>query len=528
MILLNHTVQRALFAIIGSVLTIALLPMGLFAPQSETTQLMRAFNAAAWNAPGARQSTPYFLPGDAAFCFAPGEYWTMGFAARNLTADPAIRERIEAGHFNMAGFARTLSASVMDDMYARAIYLNDNTGRGGILYAVVDCIGLSDTDVNRIRALVWDWAQAAGLRGIYIAATHMHSGIDTIGLWSDIPHDGKDAAFQQHLLEQTAQALRSAFDNRQAGRLFIAQTELAGMIEDTRDPQVFDPNLTRFRFEADDGTEIYLLSAGIHPNMMGPLNPQISADFPAYAIRHIYEQTGAQAMFIQGAIGSMISVPNLYGIIREHDQGNITYGPSLVPAFGRRMGQFALGEIGSLSEEAQLPAVLNVANRQIELPIENVALLISVRLGMINHGVYRRGRGYFTTIEISYLRLGDFTESVDILMVPGELAPEIAFGGFLCRRKSANRRAYPRPAVFEALNEFEFASQRQIVFGLTNGFIGYIIPENDFYLSRWLPYFDIVHSRGGRRHYEETVSAGRQTARIISEGFFEMFHQLNQ
>ena len=528
MILLNHSVQRFLFFIIGSVLTVALLPMGLFAPQSETTELMRAFNAAAWNVPGPRRPTPYFLPGDAEFCFEPGEHWTMGFAARNLTADPVIRERIEAGHFNVAGYARTLSESVMDDMYARAFYLNDNTGRGGMLYAVVDCIGLSDTDVNRIRALVWDWAQEAGLRSIQIAATHMHSGIDTIGLWSDIPHDGKDPAFQQHLIEQTAQALRAAFENRQDGRLFVADTVLEDMIEDTRYPYVFDEMLTRFRFEADNGTEIYLLSAGIHPGMMGPLNPQISADFPAYAIRHIYEQTGAAAMFIQGAIGGLITVPNLYGIIAEHDQGNITYGPSLVPGFGQRMGQFALGEIGNLSEEAELPAVLNIASRQMELPIENIALLISVRLGMINHGVYRAGRGYFITIEIGYLRLGDLSESVDILIVPGELAPELAFGGFLCRKQSANRRRYPRPAIFEALNRYEFASQRQIVFGLANNFIGYIIPENDFYLDRWLPYFDIAHSRGGRRHYEETVSAGPQTGRVISEGFFGMFSQLSQ
>jgi hypothetical protein len=230
-------------------------------------------------------------------------------------------------------------------------------------------------------------------------------------------------------------------------------------------------------------------------------------------------------MFIQGAIGGLITVPGLYDMIAEHDQGNITYGPSKVPTFGRDIGRFTLGELGDLSSEVELPAVLNIASRQIELPVENVALLVSVRLGMINHGVYRRGRNYYITIEISYLRLGDLTESVDILIVPGELSPEIAFGGFLCRRQSANRRNYPRPSIFEALNRHEFASNRQIVFGLANNFIGYIIPENDFYLDRWLPYFDIAHSRDGRRHYEETVSAGPQTARVISEGFDRIFRK---
>jgi len=522
MLLLNPFIQRFLFALIGVVTSVALLPMGLFAPQSETTQLIRAFNAGAWHNPGSRQHNPYFLPGDTQFSFEAGEHWSMGFGYRNLTACPDIRAGIEAGEFYVAGFSQIPSESVMDDMYVRAFYLNDNTGRGGILYAVVDCIGLTDTDVRQIRSLVWGWAQ--GMRGVHIAATHTHSAIDTIGLWSvDFPHSVIHMGFRQHVIELTAQALREAYDNKQDGRLFVADTVLEDMIADTRYPYVFDEKLTRFRFEAFDGTEVYLISTGIHPEMMGTRNQQISADFPAYAIAYIYEQTGAAAMFIQGAIGSLITVPGLREIIAEHDRGNINYGPSKVPEFGRQFGRFALGEVGNLSDETELAAVLNIANRQIELPVENLSLNISVRLGMLNHGVYARRGRWFITDEISYLRLGCLVESVDILIVSGELAPEIAFGGFLGRDQAANRREYPRPALFEALNAFDFASRRQIVFGMANNFTGYVIPDNDFYLNRWLPYFDQGTSRHGRRHYEETVSPGRQTARVISEGFDAIF-----
>jgi len=532
MLLLNPIVQKILFSLIGVVLSVALLPMQALqfvAPQweelAETVGLIQAMSKAAFYDPGPKRDNPYFLPGDAQLGFAPGEHWTMGFGKANLTNTPEIRAKIAAGHYHIAGFGRTPSASVMDDMYVKAIYLNDNTGRGGLLYAVVDCIGLSGTDANQIRALVWGWANAAGVKSIQVAATHMHSGIDTIGLWADIPEDGKDAAFQQRLIEQAALALRAAYDNRQDGRLFIADTEMAGMMEDSRAPYVYDTKLTRLRFEPfdDDLSDVYLISTGVHPEMMGPANPKISADFPAYATKYIYEQTGAETMFIQGALGLLITPPDYGTVLHEHNyKGNVTYGPSLVPGWGERFGQYALGEIGRLSEEAELPAILNITSMQIDLPVENIALLLSVKLRVLNHGVYTRRGRWHIPIEISYLRLGDLNESVDILIVPGELAPEIAFGGFMEAAQSATGKAYARPALFEALDRHEFASQRQVVFGMANNFIGYIIPENDFYLHRWLPYINIGE-RNGRSHYEESVSAGRQTAKIISEGFEGIF-----
>ena len=531
MLLLNTFVQKVLFGLIGIVLGVALLPMKalqFIAPKwedlSSATTMVELLCKGAWHEPGKQRENPCFLPGDEAFDFTPGDHWTLGFGKTNLTADPEIRANAAAGRYLIAGYTHTQSESIMDDLFAKAVYLDDNTDRGGILYAAVDCIGLSDTDVKDIRALVWDWARTAKIKSIQIAATHVHSGIDTIGLWADIPYDGKDAAFQRHLIEQTAEALRLAYDNRRDGKLFVADTALEGMMEDSRAPEVFDTKLTRFRFKpTGGGKNVYLITMGCHPEMMGPYNPQISADFPAYAAQYIYEKKGAQAMFIQGALGGLITVPGLPEMMDQHRQGNVTYGPSMVPAFGKKVGQYALGELGSLSAEAELPAVLNIASAKIDFPVENIALALSAKLRILNHGIYSRWGKYYIPCEISYLRLGGLAESVDILVTPGELAPEIAFGGFMDKTQSANRKDYARPAVFEALRGYDFASGRQIVFGLANNFIGYILPENDFYLHTWFPYFNIAEDRLGRGHYEETVSAGPQTARLLSEGFDRIF-----
>ena len=136
-------------------------------------------------ASGGKQENPLFLPGDAQFLWEPGESWSLGFAKQNLTGSAEVRENIEQGVYVLPGFndiATTYrSTGIMDDLFAKAVFLDDNTGRGGILYAVVDCFGLTNTDANEIRARIWDWAREKGIRSIQVAATHTHAGIDTIG-----------------------------------------------------------------------------------------------------------------------------------------------------------------------------------------------------------------------------------------------------------------------------------------------------------------------------------------------------------
>ena len=529
-------VYKALFPLIALVMAIAWVPvtaLSWIAPGlalGETQEFIGLIAKGAAREPGCRQANPYFLPGDAAFLWEPGPNWTLGFAKQNLTGDPAIRTNIKNGRYNMAGYGHMPSSDIMDDLFARAIYLDDNTGRGGMLYAVVDCIGLSDTDTNRIRALAWEWARAAGIKSIQVAATHVHSGIDTIGIWKDLPYDGKDPEFQQWLVEKTALALRGAYDARQDGRLYVADVDSGALFEDTRAPEVFDKTITRFRFapSAANAKDVYLLCTGCHPEMVGPNNSVISADFPAYAGDYIQEATGAESMFIQGAQGALITSRDLQALLEEHSKNNTAYGMAMAKEFGVEFAQRVLGETGTVAE-IELPPLLNIASAEVEVPIENLAFILAAKLGIINHGVYSvrcRPWKYAFTAELSYLRLGDKTSSVDILVQPGELAPEIAWGGFLAKEDAALCKEYPRKAIFDYLNEYAFASERQIVFGLANSFMGYVIPENDFMVDWLLPYLDAGTDRFGTAHYEETVSAGPRTAGVLTEGFRGLFAEV--
>jgi len=523
-------VYKALFPVIALVLSIVYAPMSLLhwiAPGWE--QLAQSYETVgiltkgAWNEPSrGKPKNPHFQPGDEAFLWEPGEHWTLGFAKENITGAPEVHRGLEEGRYLMAGYGRMPAEGILDDMYARAVYLDDNTGRGGVLYASVDCIGLSNRDVNAIRALVWEWARSAGIKSIQIAATHTHAGLDTVGLWDEFLYDGKDPWFQRHVLERTAAALKAAYDARRDGQLFVGDTHVGDMFEDTRVPEVFDEKLTRFRFKPTRGNEVYLLSTGCHPEIMGPNNPMVSADFPAYAARYIYEKTGAETMFIQGALGLLVTVKDLQTILDAHREGDASYGRSLVQPFGEEIAKRAL----AITNETELRPLLNIASREFELPMENIAMILALKLGILNHEVYStplKLYKYATTCELSYIRLGDKAHGVDILCVPGELAPEIAFGGFLSAEESSSGKAYPRKAIFEYLNEYEFASERQIVFGLCNNFIGYIIPDNDYHTDWLQSTLAISTDRLGRRHYEETSSARPRTAGVITETFQSIF-----
>jgi len=482
--------------------------------------------------PGAKKDNPYFMPGDARFSWEPGKYWTLGFAKQNLTDSTEVRENIQNGVYVLPGFANnTRSMDIMDDLFVKAVYLDDNTGRGGILYAVIDCFGLTDADANNVRALVWDWARDAGIKGIQIAATHTHAGIDTIGT-GNVPYDGKVPEFQQALIEKTAQAFKEAYDNRRDGKLWLSTAESGDMFEDFREPRVFEPLITRFRFEPSLAGEkdVYLLSAGIHPEGAGEGNHVITADFPAYAAEYIMDKTGAETIFIQGALGALVTVRE-WAHEEDKYQQDSGYGLTVVKAFGREFAEHVLGERGRLSAETALPALLNFAAAEFELPLESIVFIIGIKTGFISNSAYNvKGKSYkyATTCEVGYLRLGDKDNSIDILIQSSELAPEIAMGGFLSREEAARDEEYPRKAIFEYLSEYGFASRRQIIFGMANNFIGYILPENDYVSNKWLPYLKEGKDRFGKYHYEETNSPGPDSAGALTEAFCGLFEAIDR
>ena len=175
----------------------------------------------------------------------------------------------------------------------------------------------------------------------------------------------------------------------------------------------------------------------------------------------------------------------------------------------------------SISNEEPISPAVNVKTEAIEIKCDNTALLLVRILGVLNNDISRDEDKNISIIsEVSYMELGD--KQVGVYMIPGELSPELESGNFLSAEEAANSTE----ADYKSLSEMA-RCKHNFVLGLCNDEIGYIIPENDFLLHEWLPYFNNTDDENGRRHYEETNSLGPQTAGAILEAMDRVISSVN-
>ena len=447
-----------------------------------------------------QQAAKYMLPGDETFLGTAGPGWTLGFAKTVLTPDDVGKKTYYIAGYN----SNNPAEGVLDDMYARAVFLDDNTGRGGVVLCVVDCVGLSRHDVNDIRAMVIESGRIPALRSVNVCATHTHSAIDTQGLWGkSYVSDGKDKAFMQRLKEGAAAAILAAYDARRDGTLYYGTADVSAKIADTRTPIDFDPLLTCIRFApADGGKNVYLVNMSCHPELLGRGTKKISADFPAYMGREIEARTGGDFLFFNGAIGGQLSADRIDDVLTTEGFDCEAY----MKQYGKEIGEIVLG----ISDETQLAPLVNIKSQAVSLPCDNPIFRLGKAIKILTNDIEKKPLSTKMTVltEISYLELGE--KQIGLFLIPGELYSELYSGNFLPAAESANGF----DAQYKVLSQMTDC-ERSFVVGLCNDALGYIIPDNDFLNNEWLGFFDICKDDFGRTHYEETNSVGPQTARLL-------------
>ena len=457
------------------------------------------------------ETSKYMLTGDETFSYN-GEKWTVGFAKEVLTPDDITEEAYYIAGYNTNNPAK----SVLDDMYAKAVFLDDNSGRGGVVICANDCVGISRKDINDIRKIVIESGKIPGLKSINICATHTHSAIDTQGLWGkNFFSDGKNEEFMNRLKELTAKAIIDAYGARKDGSLYLGTAETEGLLTDTRTPIDYDATITRIRFDPADGSDdTYIVNMACHAECLGARTTVVSADFPAYMEKEMIDQTGsANVVFINGAIGGLITCEKLDDVLR-----NFELGLKYVREFGKDVGEAVM----SINNETALQPAINVKTQALEIKSDNTALLLVRFLGVLNNDVSKDNDNNISIVtEVSYMELGN--RQIGIYMIPGELSPELESGNFLPAEEAANGTK----ADYKSLSEMS-RCEHNFVIGLCNDEIGYIIPENDFLLHEWLPYFNNTDDENGRRHYEETNSLGPNAAGAILDAMDELIKSVEK
>ena len=452
-----------------------------------------------------------FLEGSGYFLKTPKESacWRVGYAKASILPEHVTGPLYVGGYLS---FPPNRVSGVLNDQLIRATALDDGSGRGVHVFACVDCIGISNTDVREIRKRLKKEIADYNIESINISATHCHSGVDTLGLWGDLTQavkknpklvksnkhvdeavSGRNPDFMQQFFETAVDCIREALADLRPASAASATLDASVFARDKRPPLVIDPYVTILRFQRDNGKPLYWVVLGAHPTCYGDSQREISSDFPYYICSEI-ERHGADAVFYQGAQAAVAADRAKWSAPQDTRNESIEH-------FGRAIA----AEVLSVADDRYTPVspLLNVRNAKVLLPAQNSILLLAAKLKLVNHTLNKfkldkKRFAYYFNTEVGF---AEFGTDLTFALMPGELMPELAYGGTLSAADSFNHTQWPLPALESCVNG------RLAVIGLCNDTIGYIVPENDFgnYL---MP-----------NHYEEAVSPGKRTASELVSSF---------
>ena len=436
----------------------------------------------------------------------PGGHYTVGFGRAPFT--PSSIDVTQKTYW-LAGYGENRPAkSVHSDIRASAVYIDDNTGRGALLLVSLDCVGLLRDDVLVIRRRLAGFCARTGCRAVNVFSTHCHAGPDTMGLWGRFPLTGRDPAFMEGLIWAACAAAEQAYARCKNGKLYAGRIEAEGIQKDIRHPEVFCKTLTRLRFVPEDGSkETWMLNFSAHPEVMDQRNSAISADYVHFLRQKIENERNARVIFFNGAIGGMITPIE---INKEDFMESCQWA-------GEEMAKAAIG----IENERELAPLVNMIRQEFYIELANVLFLLGGLIGLLPRERYYTGEGPLgisVLTEMNYIEIGD----VCILTVPGELFPELQLGGYLSEEEASVGGLNPLP-----LREMA-GDDNLIVFGLGNDELGYILPPNDYMLHPEKPFVEEPIDRHGRKHYEETNSAGPMAAVRVAQAFRRILENIGR
>lgn len=414
--------------------------------------------------------------------------WSLGYGSASLqTGDELDGKHYVGGSLS---FPKSKAATaIYDDQRVRVIAINDGSGRGTLIFAVIDGFGISSTDVRGIRKELADFAKANNIVGINISVLHQHSCVDTFGMNGDLVKmiftnpalnrinntfgtdykllNGQNASFMKHLYDVTVDSVKEAVNSMTTGKMYYSEIEAGEYIRDKREPMVFDSKIHRFRFVPDNGTkETWLCNMAIHAVGNGAAGTAITGDYPYYIEQEV-NKAGANFIQIQGAELAISS---------KHDSLNLPEGtPRLesLKIYGTALGKLI---VESNEAETEVAPLLNYRMKEYYVPVTNQILEFAGRLGALTNTVVTTDDDNHVlevATELGYLEIGT---KLAVAIIPGELEPAIAYGGYLDADHSWTGTDFDYPSLQDIVG----TDKELLVFGLMNDQIGYILEDNDY------------------------------------------------
>lgn len=406
--------------------------------------------------------------------------WSMGYSYGSLLEGLDIL----GGEYFMAGSLQAVSKKVpteiLDDQGVTVYAISDGTS-GIVVHAVIDGFGIARGDVLRIRERLADFAEENNIISINVSVLHQHSAIDilgmgvdlvpalilnpgmnALGMGKDMLSTGKTQKFMDNLYDVVTETVIEAVEDMEEGTLYYGSADVSDLMHDKRKPEVFDGNIHRLRFDPYDeqSDEIWVCEAGIHCTGFSGDDTYISADFPYYFKEYVKETVGADVVYVQGAELAITT-----------DRSNVSYTMTEKNSKVKAYGIALANRVIAIENEKALDPVLNVSFTEVAVSADNPVLTLAVREGIIDSVVVKDGNDFVIITEVGYMELGNV---LGIAMIPGEIAPEILWGGAVSESESWTKESWDYAPLQETAGV-----ETLICFGLNNDQMGYILPDND-------------------------------------------------
>jgi putative sterol carrier protein len=359
----------------------------------------------------------------------------------------------------LAGYGiNRLSEAVKEPLSARALVLK--SGEKTLTVVGVDSLGVPGRIQKDIRAMI----KSVPADSVMIAATHDHSAPDIFGMWGPNPTtSGVNPAYLAFLKQSIVTAVDQAAAAVKPAKLKLGSVQTKGINVNHRIPEIVDHELAAMQFVGDDGKVIATLANfPCHAEIMQ--SKLLSGDFPYYFYTKIEKDQGGVAIFINGALGGMITADIPGGIYSLEGKDNSIWAQRIGEAVADATEQ-ALANASPIENPE-----LDYKFVDLELPFRNERAQAAMKSGAMPNALADNK----LVTKVAAVALGP----AQIVTIPGEALPNLGF--HLKRVMTGNPK---------------------FLFGLTMDELGYILSGDDWGME--------IYS------YESRTGAGPNTGPLL-------------
>jgi hypothetical protein len=346
-------------------------------------------------------------------------------------------------------------------------------GDEAVAIVSLDVLGFPSVLCDRIRRQV----PRIPPENILISSTHTHSAPCCYAFPDARGGHSSDLDYLDFICQQAAAALNEAIDAARPCGLRIATGEANGKIAyNYYAPDLYDRRMSVIQAVRPDGqTVLTLVNFAIHPEVLGADAGVVSPDLVGPFCEHLEKHVDGMAMFVNGAQGGMVTADNRdLENVRDPLRGyweDIRDWNECV-----RIGHAMAEEARRIVRDARLQPTPTLFCRatNVRFPVESDDfwnVVVHSPLG------YPHGDDRTVTVRVNLVNVG----SAQIITIPGEALPNI---GFYLKRK--------------------MHGEHNLLFGLTNDALGYLLTKVDF---QSFPRYD----------YVSRVSLGEMTGELFIE-----------